>query len=70
MAAGVRSTARMPASAYFGALASCALAEVASKTMSGSSSWASSQSTPSWEASRPRVAARRSPSEAGSTPIM
>src|SRR3954469_16142464 len=60
----------MPASAYLGALAWCARAEVASKTMSGSSSWASSQSTPSELASRPRRAARRSPSEAGSTPIM
>ena len=60
----------MPASAYRGALASCALAEVASKTMSGSSSWASSQSTPSWLASRPTDRARRRPSLLGSTPIM
>ena len=60
----------MPASAYRGAFASCALAEVHSKTMSGSSSWASSQSTPSWLASSPSDLARRSPSDAGSTPIM
>src|SRR3954469_20186697 len=60
----------MPASAYLGAWAWCARAEVASKTMSGRSAWASSQSTPSELASRPSRAARRSPSEAGSTPIM
>ena len=60
----------MPASAYRGALASCAFAEVHSKTMSGSSDWRNSQSTPSWLASSPTEAARRSPSEVGSTPIM
>jgi hypothetical protein len=60
----------MPASAYLGALAWCALADVASKTMSGSSSCASSQSTPSALASRPIRAARRSPSDVGSTPTM
>ena len=60
----------IPASAYRGALASCALAEVHSKTMSGSWSWASNQSTPSGLASRPIAAARRRPSLVGSTPIM
>src|SRR6478735_2247686 len=50
-AAGVRSIARIPAAAYFGAASRCTYAEVASNTMSGSSSWARSQSTPSAEVS-------------------
>ena len=69
-AAGVRSTAWIPASAYRGACARCALAEVASNTRSGSSSRASSQSTPPAEDSTPSRRARFRPSEVGSTPTM
>src|SRR3984957_14176755 len=68
--AGVKSTARIPASAYRGAWARCARAEVASNTRSGSSSRSSSQSTPPAEASTPRSLARCSPSDDGSTPTM
>ena len=69
-AAGVRSMARMPASAYRGALSACVRALVASNTMSGRSSWFSSQSTPPALAVRPRRRARASPSDAGSMPTM
>jgi hypothetical protein len=58
----------IPAPAYRGACAACAEALVASKTISGSWSRASSQSTPPALAATPSVAARASPSEAGSTP--
>ena len=54
--------ARMPSSAYRGALAMWMYALVASKTMSGSSVWASSQSIPSADASSPALRARSSPS--------
>src|ERR1039457_5874917 len=70
IAAGGRSTATMPASAYRGALAAWARALVASNTISRSGSWRSSQSTPSWLAARPIRASRCSPSDAGSTPTM
>src|SRR6204780_1541832 len=70
IAAGVRSTARMPASRYRGAFLTCTWADVASNTTSGSSGWVSSQSTPSWDASRPFDRASASPSLAGSTPII
>ena len=69
-AAGVRSTAWMPASAYRGALARCAFADVASNTRSGSSSRSSSQSTPPADASIPSCRALSRPSDAGSTPTM
>jgi hypothetical protein len=69
-AAGVRSTAWIPASANRGAFARCARADVASNTRSGSSSRASSQSTPSAEASTPRCRARSRPGDPGSTPTM
>ena len=69
-AAGVRSIAWMPASAYRGAFARCARAEVASNTRSGSSSRLSSQSTPPADASTPEPRARSRPSDAGSTPTM
>ena len=69
-AAGVRSIAVIPAAAYLGALARCALADVASKTRSGSRSWASSQSTPPADAGTPSSLARARPSEAGSTPTI
>jgi hypothetical protein len=68
-AAGVRSIAVIPASAYRGAFAACAFAEVASNTRSGSGSWRSSQSTPSAEAASPRSRARASPSDS-TTPAM
>ena len=70
MAAGVRSTAWMPASWYRAALARWAEVLVASNTRSGSSDCASSQSTPSGEASSPSERARARPSEAGDRPIM
>ena len=69
-AAGVRSTAWMPASAYLGALARWARAEVASNTRSGSSGRSRSQSTPPAVAEIPSRRARSRPSDPGSTPTM
>ena len=62
-AAGVRSTATIPASSSRGAAARCAFADVASKTICGSSSRESSQSSPSAEASIPIDRARWRPSD-------
>src|SRR5215469_12310544 len=69
-AAGVRSIARMPAAAYRGAFCACAFALVASNTMSGTGSRASSQSTPPALAASPCCRALARPSEPGSMPTM
>src|ERR1700735_4748145 len=69
-AAGVRSMARMPAASYFGAASRWTEALVASKTMSGFSDCASSQSTPSWVVSSPSLRARAKPSLSGSMPTI
>ena len=68
-AAGVRSIAVMPAAAYRGALALCALADVASNTTDGSGSCCSSQSTPPADAAIPNERARSMPSDS-TTPTM
>src|SRR3954453_5477480 len=68
IAAGVRSTSVLPYGASRSALARCACADVASKTIEISSkpSLAISPSTPSEGVGTPNRAARASPSEAGS----
>jgi hypothetical protein len=72
MAAGVRSTSFLPYGASFSALATCALAEVASKTIPISSkpSIAISPSTPSDVVGTFIRWARARPSESGSMPTI
>src|SRR5215207_7695692 len=72
MAAGVRSIICTPCGRSSSSCRRCALAEVASKTMSicGKTSMPSSPSTPSAVVGMPSRFARAKPSDAGSTPTM